>query len=108
MRHQRRNRGRRVRGDDETLGHERLLYGSDFYISHLRGRCVAIGNSFHWFYADDMPLRRQRHTTLRPVLIGLESLRSLRLAAHRLKLSAAQIEDIFYGNAARLFGFEGT
>lgn len=91
----------------ETLGHERLLYGSDFYISHMRGRCVAIGDSFHWFYADDMPLE-QRHTTLRPVLIGLESLRSLRLAAHRLKLSAAQIEDIFYGNAARLFGFEGT
>ncbi len=88
----------------ETFGHERLMYGSDFYISHLRGRCVAIGDSFHWFYADDMGLE-ERHATLRPVLIGLESLRSLRLAARRLKLGDSQIEDIFYNNAARLFGF---
>jgi hypothetical protein len=38
------------------------------------------------------------------VLIGLESLRSLRLAARRLKLGDGQIEDIFYNNATRLFG----
>lgn len=88
----------------EVLGHERLLYGSDFPISHLRGRCVAVGDSFHWFYAEDMNLH-ERHITLEPVLIGLESLRSLRLAARRLKLRDAQVEDVFYGNAARLFGF---
>lgn len=86
----------------ETFGHARLLYGSDFYISHMRGRCVAIGDSFHWFYAEDMNLE-EKHAALRPVLVGLESLRSLRLAARRLKLSDRQIEDIFYGNAAQLF-----
>jgi glutamate-1-semialdehyde 2,1-aminomutase len=86
----------------DTFGHERLLYGSDFYISHLRGRCVAVGDSFHWFYAEDMNLH-EKHTTLHPILVGLESLRSLRLAARRLKLTDAQIEDIFYNNAARLF-----
>ncbi len=86
----------------ETFGHERLLYGSDFPVSHLRGRCVAIGDSFHWFYADEMQLD-ERHATLRPVLIGLEALRSLRLAARRLKLSDQQIEAIFYTNAAQLF-----
>jgi glutamate-1-semialdehyde 2,1-aminomutase len=86
----------------ETMGHERLLYGTDFYISHLRGRCVAIGDSFHWFYADEMNLA-ERHATLEPVLVGLESLRSLRLACRRLKLTDGQIEDIFYNNAAQLF-----
>src|SRR5262249_6103310 len=35
----------------ETLGVERLLYGSDFPISHMRGRCVAIGDSFLWLSA---------------------------------------------------------
>jgi hypothetical protein len=40
---------------------------------------------------------------LQPVLVGLESLRSLRLATHCLKLTDAQIEDIFYNNAAQLF-----
>jgi hypothetical protein len=66
---------------------------------------VAIGDSFHWLYADEMHLD-EKHTTLKPVLIGLESLRSVILAMHRLKLRDAQIEDIFYGNAARLFGIE--
>jgi hypothetical protein len=47
----------------------------------------------------------ERHTRLRPVLVGLESLRSLRLAARRLKLTDRQVEDIFYNNAARLFAF---
>jgi hypothetical protein len=70
----------------------------------MRGRCVAVGDSFHWLYAEDMGLE-ERHATLRPVLVGLESLRSLRLAARRLKLSDSQIEDIFYNNAARLFSF---
>lgn len=88
----------------ETLGHDRLLYGTDFPISHMRGRCVAIGDSFHWFYAEDMHLE-ERHATLRPVMIGIESLRSLKLAAWRLKLSDRQIEDIFCTNAARLYGF---
>ena len=31
-----------------TLGVRRLLYGSDFPVSHARGRCAAIGDSFLW------------------------------------------------------------
>jgi glutamate-1-semialdehyde 2,1-aminomutase len=86
----------------ETMGHERLLYGTDFHVSHLRGRCVAIGDSFHWFYANDMDLT-EKHIHLAPVLIGLESIRSLRLACQCLKVRDGQIEDIFYHNAAQLF-----
>jgi glutamate-1-semialdehyde 2,1-aminomutase len=86
----------------ETMGHERLLYGTDFHVSHLRGRCVAIGDSFHWFYADEMNVD-EKHTTLEPVLVGLESLRSLCLAFRRLKLTDDEIEAIFFGNAAELF-----
>jgi len=86
----------------ETMGHERLLYGSDFYVTHMRGRCVAIGDSFHWFYAEEMNLA-EKHIKLEPVLIGLESLRSLQLAFRRLKLTDAQVEDIFYQNAVRLY-----
>jgi predicted TIM-barrel fold metal-dependent hydrolase len=86
----------------ETMGHERLLYGTDFHVSHLRGRCVAIGDSFHWIYADEMDVD-ERHTHLRPVLIGIESLRSLLLACRRLKLSDRHIEDLFFGNAQQLW-----
>jgi predicted TIM-barrel fold metal-dependent hydrolase len=86
----------------DLLGHKRLLYGTDFYVSHLRGRCIAMGDSFHWIYEEEMNLN-EKHTTLKPVLIGLESLRSLQLACHRLKLSDSQVEDIFYHNALELF-----
>ena len=89
----------------ETMGHEKLMYGTDFHVSHVRGRCVAVGDSFHWLYADEMDLD-EKHTALQPVLIGLESLRSIRLACDRLKLSERQIEDIFYGNAAALLDIE--
>ena len=89
----------------ETMGHDRLLYGSDFPVSHMRGRCVAIGDSFYWLYADEMDLN-EKHTTLEPVMIGLESLRSLNLAFRRTKLKDSQIEDIFYNNAARLFDLD--
>ncbi len=85
----------------ETMGHGKLMYGTDFHVSHIRGRCVAIGDSFHWLYAEEMNLD-EKHTSLQPVLIGLESLRSLRLACQRLKLNEQQIEDIFYRNAAAL------
>lgn len=86
----------------DVMGHERLLYGSDFPVSHLRGRCVAIGDSFHWFYADEMDLA-EKHAKLQPVLVGLESLRALRLACWRMRLRDGQIEDIFYHNANQLF-----
>lgn len=86
----------------ETLGHTRLLYGTDFHVSHLHGRCIAIGDSFHWLYAEEMDLA-EKHADLQPVLIGLESLRSLILAMQRLKLSDREIEDIFYGNGVKMF-----
>ena len=68
---------------------------------------VALGDSFHWIYADEMDLA-EKHISLEPVLIGLESLRSLRLACRRLKLTDGQIEDIFYHNAAKLFPIESS
>ncbi len=86
----------------DVMGHERLLYGSDFPVSHARGRCVAIGDSFHWIYPEEMELA-EKHAELRPVLVGLESLRALRLACWRMRLRDGQIEDIFYNTAAQLF-----
>jgi len=38
----------------ETLGHDRLLWGSDYPVSHHRGRCVAIGDQFLWLYEETL------------------------------------------------------
>jgi glutamate-1-semialdehyde 2,1-aminomutase len=88
----------------EALGHDHLLYGTDFPVSHLRGRCVAIGDGFLWLYEDTLDWSTAWFLPLQPILIGLESLRILKHAAWHCRLSDRQVEDVFYNNAARLLG----
>ena len=85
-----------------ALGVDRLLYGSDFPVTHIRGRCVAIGDSFLWLSPENTKFDAA-YAEVRPVLVGIESLRALRLACLNLGLSDSQVEAIFYGNAAELF-----
>lgn len=86
----------------ELLGHERLLYGTDFPVSHLRGRCVAVGDSFVWLYDDTLNWDTVSFQPVRPVFVGLESLRVLKQAAWHQRLTDSQVEDIFCNNARRL------
>lgn len=86
-----------------TFGHTRVLYGADFPVSHLRGRCVALGDSFFWISAEntnlDVPYAR-----LELSLVGHESLRMLKVAAMSQRWSDSQIEAVFHRNATQLFG----
>jgi glutamate-1-semialdehyde 2,1-aminomutase len=86
-----------------TLGFERLLYGTDFPVSHIRGRCVAIGDSFVWLSSENTRFEAA-YAAIRPVLVMLESLRALKQALWNLHASDAQIEAVFSGNAAGLYG----
>ena len=88
-----------------TLGVDRLLYGSDFPISHDCGRCVALGDSFHWISPENTKFDAA-YAEVGPVSIGTESLRALKVACLNLGLSDSQVEAIFYGNAAELFGLK--
>ena len=85
------------------IGHEKLMYGSDLPVSHLRGRSLAAADTFVWLY-EDTPVWKEKHQTIDPVLIGLEHLRSIKWACWSMGLSDSQVEDIFWNNAARLFG----
>ena len=85
------------------LGHERLMYGTDNPVSHGRGRSVATADSFIWLY-EQTPVWVEKHTTIHPVLTGLEHLRALKWACWSERLSDTAVEDIFHNNAARLFG----
>ena len=86
-------------------GHERLMYGTDFPVSHFRGRPVGVADTFVWLYGDS-PVWEEKHQTIQPVLIGLEHLRSVKWACWSERLSDAQVEDIFWNNAARVFGVD--
>jgi hypothetical protein len=72
-------------------------------VALLRGRSVAAADSFIWLY-EETPVWGEKHAQVTPVFIGLENLRSLKWACWSERLTDASIEDIFWHNAARLFG----
>ena len=86
-----------------TLGHEHVLYGADFPVSQMRGRCVAVGDGFIWLSSENTRLAAA-YGELEFALVGHESLRTLKVAAMSLGLSDSQVEDIFRGNARSLYG----
>jgi predicted TIM-barrel fold metal-dependent hydrolase len=86
-------------------GHHKLMYGTDLPVSHMRGRSLAAADAFVWLYGDT-PVWGEKHLAIQPVLIGLEHLRSIKWACWSEKMNDTQVEDIFWNNAARLFGVE--
>jgi glutamate-1-semialdehyde 2,1-aminomutase len=83
------------------LGVDHVLYASDFFCSHIRGTNVPVGDSFLWL-EEDAAVWKDVVYGKKPVLVGLESLRAVRAACQMLRLSDANVEAIFWGNAARL------
>ena len=85
------------------FGHDRFMFGTDFgAASHSHGRHCSVADTFFWVY-DDAPVWEEKHTTIKPVSIVLEHLRSVKWACWAERLTDRQIEDVFWGNAARLF-----
>lgn len=86
----------------KVIGHDRLMYGSDFPVSHIRGRCVGLGDNFLWLTPENTKLDAA-YANVQFTLAGIESLRTLKVAALACGLSDEQVEDIFFGNGAALF-----
>ena len=86
-----------------TFGHGKLMYGSDFPISHIRGTNFGAGDSFIWIDPASSQWNQPKGR-IEPLLIGIEHLRSVKYACWSERLSDRQVEDIFWNNAAELFG----
>ena len=84
-------------------GHQKLMYGTDLPVCHERGRSLGAADTFLWL-GKDSPAWEEVHMTIKPVLLGLEHLRSVKWACWAERLSDSAVEDIFWNNAARLFG----
>ena len=84
------------------LGPRRILWGSDFMISELRGRCVTTAESFFWLHPDTIVANAPTRCDF--TLIGIESLLSLREAAEDSGMTSSDLEDIFLNNALRTLG----
>ena len=85
------------------LGPRRVLYGSDFFCSHIRGTNVGLNDGFAWL-DEDLSVWEGNPwiPTMRPVLVGLENLRAVKAAFWALRMSDSEIERYFWGNAAEL------
>lgn len=84
----------------KAFGVQKLLWGTDFSVSEIRGKAITIGDSFFWLTAETKGW--EEVAPCNPTLIGLESLRAVCEAADSLDLTESDRNDIFYGNAMRL------
>ena len=87
----------------KALGVSKVLYGSDFYCSHIRGTNLAVGDSFLWL-EDAAPVWDDVAYDVAPVLLGLENLRAIKAACQMLQLSDSDVEAVFWDNAERILG----
>ncbi|MBE35642.1 MAG: class III aminotransferase [Opitutaceae bacterium] len=85
----------------KILGPRRVLWGSDFAVSEMRGRCVSTGKSFFWLYPEVIHPDYVAPTSTDFTLIGIESLLCLQEACEDAGLTSGDIDDVFQGNALR-------
>ncbi len=84
----------------KEFGPRKLMWGSDFPISQIRGKSLTVGDGFVWL--DENFCSWEKSAFANPVLLGIESVRAMKLAADEFGLNKTDIEDIFYENANRL------
>ena len=70
-----------------------------------RGRAVTIGDGFFWLDEDTADFGKMSLEN-EPTLVIIESIRAMQEVFKSFGLDSTDGADIFYGNAARLFGFE--
>lgn len=87
----------------EAFGPQRILYGSDYPCNMLRGRCVALSDSFYWLH-DHAGVEVLRQAEKSMTLVGLESLLCLREACEDFGATPEDIRAIFHDNARRVLG----
>lgn len=96
----------------EAVGPKRFMFGSDMPITKMRMYRVCENDTYvnvipRGAYGDVSGDPHMRETDGELITTFMyEELRAFKRCAQELKLSRADIEDIMYGNAARLFGID--
>lgn len=85
---------------------ERILWGSDAPVAFLRGKSVEINNQYAYLMGEDYQIGTSlfdANGTVEFTFFLYEQLRGVKSAAAGVGLSRLEIENIFFGNACRLF-----
>ena len=86
----------------KAAGTKRVLWGSDFPVSMMRGKCISIADSFLWLYREQLQ-QMDSKTAFSANLVGVENLLALKQACQMLDIDRNGVEDIFYNSAMELF-----
>lgn len=84
----------------KKCGTKRVMWGTDYPISNLKGKAISLADKFYWIYEKEHP---EIGKSVPMWTITEESLMAVRQATIMSDLSAGDIEDIFYNNAKKLF-----
>ena len=84
------------------VGVSRCMWGTDFPICNGRGGFVTMSRRQKWVYKEALEALKAPMNWN----IGVQTLMAIRQACLMADLTPSQIEDLFYNNAARLFGVE--
>ncbi len=86
----------------QIMGTGRVLYGSDFCVSQIRGTAFSVADTFLWLDEEHAPDAPAHAADFALPLVGVENLRAVRAAARLAKLNDGDVEALFWGNGARL------
>lgn len=83
----------------KKCGLSRVMWGSDFPISKMKGKAISLADKFYWIYDFEHP---EITKDIELWSIFEENLMAVRQTALMLDLSQKQKEDLFYNNAKSL------
>lgn len=90
----------------DVLGPGRILWGSDYPVSEVRGRCVTVGDHMFWLHPEIIKPENPASDDDKMTLVGVESLLALKEACQNFGATDSDIKDIFYNNAIKLLDLE--
>ncbi len=85
------------------FGPEKLLWGTDFPISEIRGKSVSFGDSFLLLDSHTVKAKKINYK-FKPLLVFVEAIKALKDASDDFGLKKEDIRKIFYENALKLIG----
>ena len=82
-------------------GLDRVVFGSDFPLTQMRGRSITAGDGFIWLTNENVDWKSYKGLCA-PVLLGIENLRALLQTAELLGMNRSDMENLFYHNAVAM------
>ena len=79
-------------------GLDRVVFGTDFPLTQMRGRSLTIGDGFIWLNGSNVDWESYAGL-VEPVQLGIENIRALQQTMEIMNLSKSQRENLFYYNA---------